>query len=59
MCSLRSLVTKTRSSHIDWHLEIGLAVVFAEDTDTVSIQSKPTAWDDLCPIYDALPASDH
>ncbi|GLB41431.1 putative multicopper oxidase family protein [Lyophyllum shimeji] len=45
--------------HIDWHLEIGLAVVFAEDPDTVSTMSHPAAWDELCPIYDALPTSDH
>ncbi|KAG5649822.1 Acyl-coenzyme A oxidase 2 [Sphagnurus paluster] len=43
--------------HIDWHLEIGLAVVFAEDAaDIAAKQVNPTAWDDLCPIYDALPA---
>nr|AFN10626.1 laccase 1 [Hypsizygus marmoreus] len=46
--------------HIDWHLEVGLAVVFAEDSDTVATEStRPTAWDELCPIYDALDASDH
>nr|AEO22162.1 laccase [Pleurotus ostreatus] len=42
--------------HIDWHLEIGLAVVFAEDV--TSITAPPAAWDDLCPIYDALSDSD-
>ncbi|KAF9485557.1 laccase [Pholiota conissans] len=42
--------------HIDWHLNIGLAVVFAEDVDTIAASNPPTAWDDLCPIYDALPA---
>ncbi|KAF9473147.1 laccase [Pholiota conissans] len=41
--------------HIDWHLNIGLAVVFAEDVDTVATFDPPSAWDDLCPIYDALP----
>ncbi|KAJ7148456.1 laccase [Mycena crocata] len=40
--------------HIDWHLEIGLAVVFAEDTPTVKKQKNPPAWDKLCPIYDGL-----
>ncbi|RDB27353.1 Laccase-1 [Hypsizygus marmoreus] len=46
--------------HIDWHLEVGLAVIFAEDSDTVATESThPTAWDELCPIYDALDASDH
>lgn len=41
--------------HIDWHLEEGLAIVFAEDADSVATQSQPTAWGDLCPIYNALP----
>ncbi|RDB27655.1 Laccase-1 [Hypsizygus marmoreus] len=45
--------------HIDWHLEIGLAVVFAEDADTVATQTHPAAWDELCPIYDDLDPSDH
>ncbi|KAJ7744785.1 laccase [Mycena maculata] len=40
--------------HIDFHLEIGLAIVFAEDTGTVADSVQPTAWADLCPIYDAL-----
>ncbi|KAJ7171277.1 yellow laccase [Mycena filopes] len=40
--------------HIDWHLDIGLAVVLAEDTATISKEDPPTAWDQLCPIYDAL-----
>ncbi|KAF9461174.1 laccase 2 precursor [Collybia nuda] len=41
--------------HIDWHFEIGLAVVFAEDVGGVTKQNPPDAWDKLCPIYDALP----
>ncbi|KAF9528971.1 yellow laccase [Crepidotus variabilis] len=41
--------------HIDWHFDIGLAVVFAEDAATVSTSNPPTAWDQLCPTYDALP----
>ncbi|KAF8959650.1 yellow laccase [Flammula alnicola] len=41
--------------HIDWHLAIGLAVVMAEDVPTVAASTPPSAWDDLCPIYDALP----
>ncbi|RDB27744.1 Laccase-1 [Hypsizygus marmoreus] len=41
--------------HIDWHLEIGLAVVFAEDVGKVAMQNPPDAWDKLCPIYNALP----
>nr|UES62897.1 laccase 4 [Cyathus bulleri] len=41
--------------HIDWHFEIGLSVVFAEDAATVTNENPPAVWDDLCPIYDALP----
>ncbi|KAJ3568848.1 hypothetical protein NP233_g5440 [Leucocoprinus birnbaumii] len=41
--------------HIDWHLREGLAIVFAEDADVVATETVPTAWSDLCPIYDALP----
>nr|AFD97050.1 laccase 1 [Coprinus comatus] len=41
--------------HIDWHLEIGLAVVFAEDAEVAATETHPAAWDDLCPIFDALP----
>ncbi|KAJ7097240.1 laccase [Mycena belliarum] len=40
--------------HIDWHIEIGLAVVFAEDPQTSRKEKVPKAWKDLCPIYDAL-----
>nr|BAI66147.1 laccase [Pleurotus salmoneostramineus] len=40
--------------HIDWHLEIGLAVVFAEDVGKVSQARPPPAWDALCPKYDSL-----
>ncbi|KAF8076150.1 multicopper oxidase-domain-containing protein [Lyophyllum atratum] len=39
--------------HIDWHFEIGLAVVFAEDIPTVGQSNPPTSWDELCPIYDS------
>ncbi|KAJ6585758.1 yellow laccase [Mycena capillaripes] len=42
------------NSHIDFHLEIGLAIVFAEDTDTIANSVQPDAWDTLCPTYDAL-----
>lgn len=60
-------------SHIDWHLQAGLAIVFAEDTPGIAAHdvntSKwrfrstslfhlsecfPAAWNDLCPLYDAL-----
>ncbi|PPQ89788.1 hypothetical protein CVT25_008167 [Psilocybe cyanescens] len=47
--------------HIDWHLEAGLAVVFAEaPTEQVSgptSQIIKQEWLDLCPIYNALPAA--
>ncbi|KAH6899593.1 laccase 2 precursor [Coprinopsis sp. MPI-PUGE-AT-0042] len=42
--------------HIDWHLVLGLSVVFAEDAPSVASMDPPPAWDDLCPTYDALPA---
>ncbi|KAF9493097.1 hypothetical protein BDN71DRAFT_1607093 [Pleurotus eryngii] len=35
--------------HIDWHLELGLAIVFAEDTKSVHDQATPAPWDQLCP----------
>ncbi|KAF7319803.1 Laccase G [Mycena kentingensis (nom. inval.)] len=44
--------------HIDFHLELGLAIVFAEDTPTIADSTHPTGWDDLCPIYDALPSDE-
>jgi iron transport multicopper oxidase len=44
--------------HIDWHLEVGLAIVFAEDPDTIQNSTHPAAWDQLCPIYDSLPADE-
>ncbi|TDL18677.1 laccase [Rickenella mellea] len=41
--------------HIDWHLDIGLAIVFAEDTGNVaSANPVPDAWSNLCPIYNNL-----
>ncbi|KAF9033807.1 laccase 17 [Panaeolus papilionaceus] len=47
--------------HLDWHLEAGLAVVFAEApaaqrTGPQSQIIKPE-WEALCPIYNALPAA--
>ncbi|KAH9474394.1 Acyl-coenzyme A oxidase 2 [Psilocybe cubensis] len=39
--------------HIDWHLEIGLAVVFAEDIPGIAASSQPAAWDQLCPAFEA------
>ncbi|KAI0923400.1 laccase [Taiwanofungus camphoratus] len=45
--------------HIDFHLALGFAIVFAEDPqDTPSVDAPPPAWDTLCPIYDALPSDD-
>ncbi|KAF8895919.1 laccase lcc5 [Mucidula mucida] len=45
--------------HIDWHLEAGFAVVFAEDTAEWNSSIVPSeAWSQLCPIYDALSDSD-
>ncbi|KAJ7491421.1 laccase [Mycena galericulata] len=46
--------------HIDWHLELGLAIVFAEDAPTLRKVEKPEipqSWDQLCPIYDNLKSS--
>lgn len=45
--------------HIDWHLETGFAMVFAEDPkDTALANPVPSSWSDLCPIYDALDPAD-
>ncbi|KAF8259954.1 laccase [Lactarius quietus] len=39
--------------HIDWHLEKGFAVVFAEDVpDVKATVQPPQSWSDLCPTYD-------
>ncbi|KAJ7100871.1 laccase 3 [Mycena belliarum] len=43
--------------HIDFHLDIGLGVVFAEDIATTAKEFVPAAWKDLCPTYDGLTAS--
>ncbi|KAJ7040068.1 hypothetical protein C8F04DRAFT_1254531 [Mycena alexandri] len=40
--------------HIDLHLEAGLAIVLVEDANTITKSTHPPAWDQLCPIYDAL-----
>ncbi|KAK7007823.1 multicopper oxidase/laccase [Favolaschia claudopus] len=47
-------VTDNAGPHIDFHLGDGLAIVFAEDTDTIANSVHPSAWDTLCPTYDAL-----
>ncbi|KAK1225416.1 laccase, multicopper oxidase, benzenediol:oxygen oxidorectuctase [Marasmius sp. AFHP31] len=45
--------------HIDWHLELGLAVVFAErTTEWKENISPPAAWDELCPEYNAMDPKD-
>nr|QMP96875.1 laccase A precursor [Cerrena sp.] len=45
--------------HIDWHLEIGFAVVFAEGLGQTSAANPvPEAWNDLCKVYDALDSKD-
>ncbi|KAJ7260636.1 laccase 2 precursor [Mycena rebaudengoi] len=38
--------------HIDWHMDAGLSVVFAEDLPTMAKGNPPTAWDQLCPLYE-------
>ncbi|KAJ3563161.1 hypothetical protein NP233_g9119 [Leucocoprinus birnbaumii] len=45
--------------HIDFHLKAGLAIVFAEaPADTKEyLKTPPSEWDQLCPIWDALPSS--
>ncbi|KAJ7607590.1 yellow laccase [Roridomyces roridus] len=39
--------------HIDWHLQIGLAVVLAENIPKIATEHPPPAWDQLCPLYNA------
>ncbi|KAF7431223.1 laccase [Pleurotus ostreatus] len=44
----------TAISHIDWHLEIGFAAVFAEDPlGTAAANPVTPEWSDLCPLYNA------
>ncbi|KDR65780.1 hypothetical protein GALMADRAFT_148428 [Galerina marginata CBS 339.88] len=44
--------------HIDWHLEIGMAIVFVEDRkDIPDVVRPPEQWQYLCPIFDNLPAN--
>ncbi|KAJ6467735.1 laccase [Mycena sanguinolenta] len=40
--------------HLDWHLDIGLAIVFAEDTGSLAKEHIPDSWNDLCPLYNPL-----
>ncbi|KAK7038427.1 laccase I [Favolaschia claudopus] len=37
--------------HIDWHLDIGLAVVFAENVPAIEQEKPPLAWEKLCPLF--------
>ncbi|KAF8919352.1 laccase [Mucidula mucida] len=40
--------------HIDFHMEAGLAVVFAEDTGaTPSANQVKDTWENLCPLYNS------
>ncbi|KAL5523464.1 hypothetical protein ACEPAG_7637 [Sanghuangporus baumii] len=40
--------------HIDWHLEAGLAVVFAEDANNIASQNPVNSdWQALCPDYNS------
>nr|AYO51536.1 laccase [Lignosus rhinocerotis] len=40
--------------HIDFHLDAGFAVVLSEDTpDVTSLVTPSSAWEDLCPSYNA------
>ncbi|KAJ7513172.1 laccase [Mycena galericulata] len=43
--------------HIDWHLEAGLALVFAENIPAIAQEKPPLAWDQLCPIYNQTSGS--
>ncbi|KAJ7866400.1 laccase [Mycena olivaceomarginata] len=44
--------------HIDFHLELGLALIFVEDAPTIANSTQTTQWDDLCTTYDALPSDE-
>ena len=45
--------------HIDPHLNAGFAVVMAEEVAEVKAANPvPYAWEQLCPIYDALDVND-
>ncbi|KAG2069767.1 laccase [Suillus decipiens] len=42
--------------HIDWHLDVGFAVVMAESPSVTrtTMNQAPPGWDELCPAYNAL-----
>uniref|UniRef100_A0A8H7XSD5 Laccase n=1 Tax=Psilocybe cubensis TaxID=181762 RepID=A0A8H7XSD5_PSICU len=41
--------------HIDWHLQLGLAIVFAENIPGIASSRHPPSFDQLCPIFDEQP----
>ncbi|KAI0000120.1 laccase [Russula compacta] len=44
--------------HIDWHLNAGFAVVFAEDVPDIPSQDvAPEDWQQLCPLYNSFISS--
>ncbi|KAG1776031.1 hypothetical protein EV702DRAFT_1111725 [Suillus placidus] len=43
--------------HIDWHLDVGFAVVMAETETRTHLNPVPDEWDQLCPIFDSLSPS--
>ncbi|KAF8798409.1 laccase [Phlegmacium glaucopus] len=40
--------------HINWHLNLGFAIVLAEDVPAIAKTTPPDAWDQLCPAYNAF-----
>ncbi|KAH8825530.1 laccase precursor [Flagelloscypha sp. PMI_526] len=44
--------------HADWHMDIGMAMVFAENVNDTSTIIPPDEWKDLCPIYGNLTEAD-
>ena len=56
--SIVVLICLFSHSHIDWHLEAGLAIVFAEapedNVEGPASQITPQDWKDLCPEFDDL-----
>ncbi|KAJ7794928.1 laccase [Mycena olivaceomarginata] len=50
--------THNAGPHIDFHLELGLALIFVEDAPTIANSTQTTQWDDLCTTYDALPSDE-
>lgn len=39
--------------HIDWHLNLGFAIIFVTDVQATSQFNPPASWDQLCPIYNS------